>query len=69
MHAPVNTKMLNGYILDAITFFAIFLYFAVLATGFREMISRLPRRRVRRKHAKHQSALRRWRGQKKPSSS
>jgi hypothetical protein len=55
----VNLEALNRYVLAVILLFAVFLYIAMVFTGFRELISRMPKSRTRRKRSRNRSTSRR----------
>ena len=62
---PVNLEVLNRYVLAAIGLFAFCLSIAILAIGFSELRSRLPKIGTRKKRSRNQSATRRWRPAKR----
>lgn len=55
----MNLDVLNGYVLGAIGLFAFCLYIAMVATGFAELMLRLPKVETRKKRSRNQSATRR----------
>ncbi len=61
----MNLELLNGYVLVAIVIFAICLYIAMIAAGFTELVSRLPKARTGKKSSRNLSAARRSRNEKR----
>jgi hypothetical protein len=61
----VNLELLNGYVLVAIVVFAICLYIAMVAAGFNELVSRLPKTRKGKKSSRNLGAARRSRNEKR----
>ncbi|MGO9403611.1 MAG: hypothetical protein ACLPVW_09085 [Terriglobales bacterium] len=65
----MNIEALNGYVLGVIGFFAVCLYVAMIAAGFTELISRLPKAGTRKKGSSKGSTIRRWRNVKRSPNS
>ena len=58
----MNLQVLNKYVLGVIGLFALCLYLAMVAAGFVELMSGLPKARARRKRLK---STRKWQNSKR----
>jgi hypothetical protein len=54
----MNTETLNRDVLVVIALFAVLLYFAMVAAGFSELMSRMPKPKAQRKRSKAGEQLR-----------
>ncbi len=61
----MNLDVLNGYVLGVVGLFAVCLYVAMIAAGFTELMSRLPKSSTRKKRSSYGSKIRRWRNAKR----